>query len=210
MNPELAKSTDPTRDVWNERYAQRDLLWSAGPNRFVEAELSGMAPGRALDLAAGEGRNAIWLAEQGWKATAVDFSDVAIEKGRARARDSGLSITWIVEDLISFRPEPGAFDLVLLAYLHLRRRNFLGVVRNAATALVPGGTILVIGHDASNIDHGVGGPQDPTVLYSAADITAVLRGFEVKGAGMVLRPVNVEGVEHNAIDVLVRAVKAKS
>jgi SAM-dependent methyltransferase len=210
LNPELAKSTDPTRDVWNERYAQRDLLWSAGPNRFVEAELSGMAPGRALDLAAGEGRNAIWLAEQGWKATAVDFSDVAIEKGRARARDSGLSITWIVEDLISFRPEPGAFDLVLLAYLHLRRRNFLGVVRNAATALVPGGTILVIGHDASNIDHGVGGPQDPTVLYSAADITAVLRGFEVKGAGMVLRPVNVEGVEHNAIDVLVRAVKAKS
>ena len=68
-------------DGWNRRYAEKELVWSAGPNRFLAAEAADLAPGRALDLACGEGRNALWLAEQGWRVTAVDFSGVAVEKG---------------------------------------------------------------------------------------------------------------------------------
>ena len=80
-------------EAWNERYRTSELMWSAGPNQFVEAELADLAPGRAVDLAAGEGRNAIWLARRGWQVTAVDFSQVALDKGRAIAGD--LPIAWV-------------------------------------------------------------------------------------------------------------------
>ena len=77
---------------WDERYAAAELIWTAEPNRFVVAELTGLPPGRALDLGAGEGRNAIWLAEQGWDVTAVDFSAVGLDKGRAVAARRGVRI----------------------------------------------------------------------------------------------------------------------
>ncbi len=73
---------------WNERYAGTDLVWSAGPNAFVEQICSSLTPGTALDLAAGEGRNALWLAELGWEVTAVDFSSVGLEKARRAAAAS--------------------------------------------------------------------------------------------------------------------------
>ncbi|MFL6133228.1 MAG: class I SAM-dependent methyltransferase, partial [Nocardioidaceae bacterium] len=69
--------------AWDERYAASELIWSATPNRFVEAELTSLPPGRAVDLAAGEGRNALWLADRGWHVTAVDFSLAGLDKGRA-------------------------------------------------------------------------------------------------------------------------------
>ena len=68
--------------AWDERYAATALVWSAGPNQFVESELASLPPGRALDLACGEGRNARWLAERGWQVTAIDWSEVAVDKGR--------------------------------------------------------------------------------------------------------------------------------
>src|SRR2546423_12091264 len=77
-------------DGWDQRYAGADLVWSAGPNRFVAEELADRPPGRVLDLASGEGRNALWLAARGWQATAVDFSAVAVGKGRAPADELGL------------------------------------------------------------------------------------------------------------------------
>jgi 2-polyprenyl-3-methyl-5-hydroxy-6-metoxy-1,4-benzoquinol methylase len=79
--PRPASSVRPgfAREDWNARYAASELLWTAEPNRLFAAEIAGLEPGRALDLACGEGRNAVWLAEQGWRVTAVDFSDVALE-----------------------------------------------------------------------------------------------------------------------------------
>ncbi|MFD0328131.1 methyltransferase domain-containing protein [Streptacidiphilus monticola] len=76
---------------WDRRYAAEELVWSAGPNRFVAEELAGLTPGRALDLAAGEGRNALWLAEQGWRVDAVDWSAVGLDKARRAAAARGSS-----------------------------------------------------------------------------------------------------------------------
>ncbi|PLW74405.1 class I SAM-dependent methyltransferase, partial [Streptomyces sp. DJ] len=70
---------------WDERYASRELVWGAEPNRWLVREVEDLAPGRALDLAAGEGRNALWLADRGWRVTAVDFSRTALDRGRRLA-----------------------------------------------------------------------------------------------------------------------------
>lgn len=203
---DMSASQTRRRD-WNDRYASTDLVWSAGPNRFVEEQLAGLPAGRALDLGAGEGRNSIWLAQRSWDVTAVDFADVAIQKGSALAEGAGISATWIVEDLVDFQPKQAWFDLVLLAYIHLSSPEFNRVLSMACGALAPQGTLLVIGHDSANIEHGVGGPQDPDVLYTAADIVDQLQGMEVVYAGTILRPVQVDAQELNAIDVMVRAVK---
>src|SRR5690349_10831664 len=96
--------------AWDERYAATDLVWSAGPNQFVEAELGELAPGKALDLACGEGRNARWLAERGWHVTAIDWSSVAIEKGR----QVSAHVEWQVGDALT-TPLPIELDLVVLA-----------------------------------------------------------------------------------------------
>lgn len=193
------------REAWDKRYAETELVWSAGPNRFLAEEVTGLPPGRALDLGAGEGRNAIWLAEQGWSVSAADFSEVAIRKAQTIAEAKGISAIWLVQDLLSYRPQPQGFDLVILLYIHLPPEEWSQVLASAAAAVCPGGTLLVIGHDSANIADGVGGPQDPSVLYSAQDVLSSIPGFEVVRAGQVVRPVMTDEGERNAIDVLVRA-----
>src|SRR5436309_5039096 len=116
---------------WDRRYSATGLLWTASPNRFVVAELTGLAPGRALDLGCGEGRNAIWLAEQGWQVSAVDFSAVGLDKARRLAGERGVTVDWVSADLRDYQPRPAAFDLVLLAYLHLPPGDWAAVLHSA-------------------------------------------------------------------------------
>lgn len=191
------------REEWDRKYSETGLLWSAEPNRFVVAELAGLPPGRALDLACGEGRNAIWLAELGWRVTAVDFSEIAIAKGRERAARLGLDVDFVYADLLDYEPEPDAFDLVLVLYLQLPADERRLVLARAADALTPGATFLLVGHDSTNLTYGVGGPSEPSVLYTPDDIVAELGGLEIEKAERVVR--DVEGAERPAIDALVRA-----
>jgi SAM-dependent methyltransferase len=191
---------------WDERYRGHETVWGAAPNRFVEQELTDAAPGRALDLACGEGRNAIWLAGQGWRVTAVDFSAVALDKGRALEQRGagGPPVTWSLGDATTYEaPEP--VDLALLCYLQVVPADRRLAVGRAVAALAPGGTLLVIAHDSRNLTEGAGGPQDPDVLYTAADLTADLAdsGLVIERAEEVLRP--VDGADRPAIDVLLRA-----
>jgi SAM-dependent methyltransferase len=181
------------REDWDARYAAAELVWSAEPNRFLVSETSDLAPGRALDLACGEGRNAIWLAERGWQVTAVDFSAVALEKGRARNAE----VDFRVEDVLAYEPEREAYDLVLVFYLHLPWAELEPVLRRAAAAVAPGGTFLLVGHDLRNLSDGHGGPQYASALYRAVDVPAALPGLEVVRA----EPVDRDG----AVDALVRA-----
>ncbi len=200
------------RTDWDARYSSADLVWSAEPNRWVEAELSDAAPGMALDLAAGEARNAIWLAGLGWTVTAADFSHVALSKGRRLAEsfddDRASRIRWLDVDLTDYTPEPGRYDLVLIVYLHVVATQRHYIVGRAVAALAPGGTLLVVGHDTTNIADGVGGPQDSSVLFTPDDIVADLATsgltLRIEKAERVLRP--VEGADRPAIDALVRAV----
>ena len=191
-------------DRWNERYENTDLLWSAEPNRFLPPEVEGLTPGRALDLACGEGRNAIWLAEQGWDVTAVDFSDVAVERGRRIAADRGVAVDFAVADVVGFEPA-GAYDLVIVFYLQLPEDERAQVLAAAAGALAPGGTLLFVGHDRDNLTNGHGGPQDPAVLPVASEVAAELGGLDVERGGVVQRDVEVDGTTVTAIDTFVLA-----
>jgi SAM-dependent methyltransferase len=187
---------------WDERYRVEGLVWGGPPNRWVVEELSDAPPGAAVDLACGEGRNALWLAAHGWRVIAVDFSAVAI--GKAREIDTGGLVEWITADATDYRPaEP--VDLALLCYLQVPAEQRRSAVRNAAAALAPGGLLLVIAHDSRNLADGVGGPSDPRVLYTADDVAADLEGsgLVIDRACEALRP--VAGKDRPAIDALLRA-----
>lgn len=193
------------RVAWDERYRSRDLVWGVDPNRFLAEETGALEPGRALDLACGEGRNALWLAGRGWQVTAVDFSGVAIERARSLARDRGLTVDWVEADVVGWKAPAEAFDLVVMLYLHLPAEQRRRVVLDARAALAPGGTLLVVGHDSTNITDGYGGPQDPAVLYGPDDVAADLEGLVVERAERVTRQVTTEAGDRTAVDVLVRA-----
>ena len=191
--------------AWDERYAASELVWSAGPNQFVERELQELPPGRALDLACGEGRNARWLAERGWQVTAMDFSPVAIEKGR-RLTDE---VDWQVGDALS-ADLPDQLDLVLLAYLQVPALQRRIVVRRGFDSLAVGGTLFVVAHDSTNLAEGSGGPQDQSVLYTAEDVLADLAECDLEvlvgeRVGRVVEDTDEHGSQGVAWDALVRA-----
>ena len=195
---------------WDERYSGSEFEWTTQPNQFVAAELAGLPPGRALDLAAGEGRNTVWLAEQGWRVTAVDFSRVGLEKGRKLGAARGVDparVDWVVADLREYEPGCDAFDLVLIAYFQVSTELLARVLARAGAALAPGGTLFVIGHDLANLAEGVGGPQDPSVLYTSEAVSADLPGLRILRAEQVYRTVEREDGPATAIDTLVRAVR---
>jgi len=192
-------------EAWDARYADVELVWGREANRFVVAELADLSPGRALDLACGEGRNAIWLAARGWRVTAVDFSAVAVGRGRELAASAGVTVDWVVADVVTHRPEPEAFDLVLIAYLQLPAAELALVLSHAVCALAVGGELLVVGHDRTNLTDGVGGPQVPEILHTPEEVVAGLGGLVVRRAERVRRPVQLETGTTDAIDTLVRA-----
>jgi SAM-dependent methyltransferase len=197
------------REEWNERYAGHDLLWHAEPNRFLVEEVGDLVPGTVLDVACGEGRNAVWLAEKGWRATGVDFSAVALAKARRMAEERGVEVEWVEADLRVWEPT-GLFDLVIAMYLHLPELMRHETFANAARAVAPGGTILVVGHDRENLTAGTGGPQDVSVLFTADEVVRILEavgGFTVRRAVQVRRPVETDDGPVDALDALVRAVR---
>ena len=192
---------------WDRRYDGSELVWTAEPNRFLVAETETLAPGRAIDLACGEGRNAVWLAERGWQAVGADFSEVGLRKARELADSRGVNVEWVAADLLDYHPDPQAFDLVLVFYLQVPASERRPIFRAAVDAVAPGGTFLVVAHDSSNLQHGHGGPQDPAVLYTADDVVSDIdgRGLHIERAERVERPVQTPDGERLALDALVRA-----
>jgi SAM-dependent methyltransferase len=203
--PESSVRRGFAREDWNARYAQKELVWSAEPNRLFAAEVAALSPGRALDLACGEGRNAVWLAEQGWRVTGVDFSDVALAKAAELTASRGVEVDWIAADVLDYEPEQRGFDLVLLLYLQLPRDEILHAVRTAAGAVAAGGTLVVLGHDTTNLTRGYGGPKDASVLYTPEDVVPALGDFVVERAEAVKRTVALPDGDAVAIDAFVRA-----
>jgi SAM-dependent methyltransferase len=196
---------------WDRVYDEADLVWSATPNRWVEEVAAELPPGRALDLAAGEGRNALWLVGRGWRATAVDFSQVGLDRARRLADErfgaQAQRFETVRADLLEYRPEPQAFDLVLVVYLQIPAAQRAQVIAMAAGAVAAGGLLVVTAHDTENLEHGYGGPPDPAVLYNAADVTADLdgSGLQIERADRVVREVETQEGPRQALDVLVVA-----
>lgn len=172
-------------EEWDARYAAHERVWSATPNATVEEICAPLPAGRALDLGAGEGRHAVWLAGRGWTVTAVDFSRVGLDKGRAGAEAAGLDVTWVVADVRTWRPPAGTtYDLVLVVYLHLGEDVFAA----ARELVAPGGRLVVVGHAKRNVTEGVGGPQDPALLHDEAGLRAAAGDLAIERLGEVIRP----------------------
>jgi SAM-dependent methyltransferase len=193
--------------TWDRRYAGRDPVWTSEANRFLIQEVDGLAPGRALDLACGEGRNAIWVAERGWRVTGVDFSKVGLDKARQLEDARDVHAEWIAADLLDYRPDPKAFGLVIVFYLQVPASQRTPILKSAASAVAAGGTFLLVGHHSSNIAGGHGGPRDSAVLYRAEDVERDLRGtgLRIERAERMERPVQTPEGEQIALDALVRA-----
>jgi len=203
------------RDAWDARYAEAEHLghlWGAEPNRFVVEVVEGLHPGRALDLGCGEGRNARWLSAGGWRVCAVDFSPVAIERARAAAAATGLGpdvLEFVEADVCTWEPPAGAFDLVLLAYLHLPAPQRTSVLDRAAAALAAGGTLCLVGHDVVNLTEGYGGPQDPSVLCGVEEVATAVTdtGLFVRLAERRIREVDTPDGPRRAVDHVVVATR---
>ncbi|HUP73334.1 MAG TPA: class I SAM-dependent methyltransferase [Acidimicrobiales bacterium] len=184
---------------WDARYA-KGQVWSSEANRFfvdtVRAYgLDRPAGGaRAIDLGCGEGRNAIWLAMLGWSVTGVDMSVVGIDRGRAMAEANDVGINWIVADLETWDLGAGVWDLIAVVYVHWSTDKRLPFLQQVVDGLAPGGHVVVVGHDRTNIEHGHGGPQNPDVLTTPDELAIGFRaaGLEVLEAREVLRPVSLE------------------
>lgn len=199
---------DATR--WDERYSREGYVWDLEPNRFLPDLVADLGPGRVLDLACGEGRNTVWLAQQGWNATGVDFSAVGVEKGRRLAADRGVEVEWIVADVTTWPPRAEAFDLVIVFYVQLPAPDRAAMLATAARSLARRGRFVMVAHDLDNLEHGTGGPQDAAVLPTPELVTADLQAagvadLEVDRAERITRRVENDTGACDAIDCLVVA-----
>ena len=160
--------TEQRRLDWNERHRAGDFE-GHGPNPTFVTAVDGLTPGSALELAAGSGTNAVWLASRGWRTTAVDWSSVGLDNGRAKAEVAGVKVDWLERNLLDWSPPPRSFDLVAIVYLHLPPEERARVYPAAAAAVAPGGRMLVIAHDRLHAAEGQPGP-DPSRLFTADEL----------------------------------------
>jgi SAM-dependent methyltransferase len=202
-----ATASDERRLGWDERHKAGDFE-GRGPNPTLVAALSGLAsqgirPGRALELACGSGTNAVWIASQGWRTTAVDWSPVGLDNGRAKAEAAGVDVEWLERDLFAWSPPARSFDLVVIVYLHFPLHERGPVYERAAAAVAPGGRLVVVGHHRLQEGEGIPGP-DPDRLFTPAEIASPLQAaddeLELERAD-VMRHVPPPG--HGSIDALI-------
>jgi SAM-dependent methyltransferase len=166
---------------WDERYASMTQVWSGDPNGALVDEVAALPPGRVLDVGCGEGADAVWLARQGWTVTALDVSQVALERAAAHARDAGVTVTWLHTGLVEAELPAGGFDLVSAQYPALLHTPDHDAERALLTAVAPDGVLLVVHHADVDLEHARSRGFDPADYVSPADVAALLDdGWQVE------------------------------
>ncbi|MHB1527587.1 MAG: class I SAM-dependent methyltransferase [Candidatus Dormibacteria bacterium] len=155
---------------WDQRFAERP--WISHPDPLLTEVAGELAPGRAIDLGCGPGRNAIWLAERGFQVTGVDASAVGLRQARERAAAAGVHLDLVLADLRSYLVSESTFDLAVVANLHPGPGELGELLARAVVGLVPGGHLFVVGHHLDNL--GLDGPGDPELLYTVERLAAEL------------------------------------
>ncbi|WP_298752115.1 FAD-dependent oxidoreductase [uncultured Serinicoccus sp.] len=210
-----AQRTSGEEGDWDARYGTGERMWSGNPNGTLVAEVGGMPPGRALDVGAGEGGDALWLAEQGWDLTASDISGAALEHVGAEAGRRGLEVTLLHRDANAPGAfESGAYDLVSLQYGSFLRTPEQRGLRSLLGAVAPGGTLLVVGHDLSPLREPVDPAEqtrmfDPGAYVGTEEVAAALEaeaGWRVEVFEIRPRPAGAAST-HHVDDVVLRAVR---
>ncbi|MBX3400982.1 MAG: class I SAM-dependent methyltransferase [Gemmataceae bacterium] len=191
--------------MWDERYSQSGFAYGTEPNEFL-ALVAGQIPvGPVLSLGEGEGRNAAFLASLGHRVVAVDQSEVGLAKARRLAADRGLKIETVVADLASFPVERGVWAGIVSIFCHLPRRVRIPLYAAAVEGLRPGGVFVLEAYTPQQIGRGTGGPQDPDMLVSLAQLFEELAGLEFVHARELDCEVH-EGAYHSGLASVVQVV----
>jgi len=203
---------------WDHRY-DGDQIWSGNPNGTLVREIDGRTPGTALDVGAGEGGDAVWLAEQGWTVTASDISRRALDRLTAAAEQRGLHVGGQHTDANALHAfERGAFDLVTAHYASIPRTADDRGIANLIDAVAPGGTLLVVGHDLAPMRTAIdtnehSRPFDPDAFVRTDDVAAVLAGLPgwvIEAHEKRPRPAGAASAQHHVDDVVLRARRRTS
>ena len=173
----------PTEGLWSEafwdqRYRSSSAIWSGHPNPQLRAEAGGLSPGEALDAGCGEGADAIWLAERGWRVDALDISTIALERGAAHAAmvsgDVAARITWKQVDLLTWMPRARTYDLVSAQFMQLPVEQRTALFEHLAAAVRSGGTLLLVGHSPADLNTTARRPRLPELFFTAEQVAAAL------------------------------------
>ena len=180
MNPEPHGHHHGDASEWDERYDERDQMWSGRPNEALVAEMADAEPGRILDVGCGEGADAVWLAQRGWTVTALDVSEVALDRARQGAGSVGVDVEWIHAGVVEAGLQPASFDLVSVFYPALRKRPGGETERTLFELVAPGGTLLVVYHAEMDAERARAHGFDPADYVLADDMLAATpEGWEV-------------------------------
>lgn len=210
---QLDPSVFHSQDFWDDRYSSAPAVWSGHVNPVLAELVGGLVPGAALDVGAGEGGDAIWLAGRGWRVTAVDLSPVALERAAERARSVGAEIAdrirWQQADVLGWDPAPDTFDLVTAQFLHLPYDRLTLVHRRLAAAVGPGGTFLIVNHHPVD-NEALGRPTMPGMFTLAEDMATDLDPVEWSTIEASAPTRSVTGPDGNPFvitDTVLRAVR---
>ncbi|MBP8923169.1 MAG: class I SAM-dependent methyltransferase [Thauera sp.] len=198
--------------MWSTRYrsAGEDYVFGTTPNRFLAAQSALLSAGsNALSVADGEGRNAVWLAEQGLQVTATEISPVALEKARKLAAGRHVEVDFVVADAVAWDYPEAAFDFVVGIFIQFadpvqRERIFAGMAR----ALRPGGHLIVHGYTPKQLEYRTGGPSAVENLYTAELLRTAFPGLDIVHL-QEYEDVLDEGVGHKGQSALVGLVARK-
>lgn len=166
------------QSFWDDRYRSRSELWSGEPNPHLISNASELSAGTALDVGSGEGADAIWLAERGWRVTAVDVSTVALRRGAARAEEVGADVArridWLHEDVLTWAPAPASYDLASAQFMQVPEGPRESLFGRLAASVALGGTLLIVGHHPSDLQTTVPRPPLPELFFTASEVAASL------------------------------------
>jgi SAM-dependent methyltransferase len=194
------------RPMWNERYSASHYIYGTEPNDFLREHAGMLAPGsRVLCLAEGEGRNAVFLAQQGHKVVAVDLSEVGLAKAAALAAARGVLIDCLHADLADFDLGQERWDGIISIFCHLPSAVRQPLYARLAAALRPEGVLLLEGYTPAQLTFGTGGPKDVDMLVDAATLRRELPHLQFSLLQDVQREV-VEGTLHTGMAAVVQAV----
>ncbi|MDF7809379.1 class I SAM-dependent methyltransferase [Pontiellaceae bacterium B12219] len=195
--------------MWDEKYEADEYIFGTEPNDFLKANAEKLKPGSVLCLADGEGRNGVYLAKLGFDVTAVDMSEVGLEKARKLAAENGVKIKTIHADLNDFIIEPERWDNIISIFCHLPESLRQKVHRAAAKGLTEDGVFLLEAYRVKQLEMpGKGGPPVPELLYTAAMLKQDFQSLELIQAQEIKREVN-EGSKHGGHSAVVQVLARK-
>ena len=194
------KGIDPVKNFWDQNFSVAGFKYGTFPNAFLVEQVGRLSPASdVLVPGDGEGRNGVWLAEQGHRVTAMDGSSVGLEKARALAVERGVAIETVLGDLADWAPAPSSFDAVVLIYVHLPEAIRQQAHRRLARGLRPGGHLILESFHPDQLAHSSGGPKDVTLLYTPALLAADFAGVLETALSWDGKTVLSEGPGHQGL-----------